>query len=103
MAGDAEGAKPEAGADGIVRSTGTEDDGESAHVRAGTGTQGRGKEEAGAGAGADEEQDEEDVGETDKTDRESDNPAGKRPRVLGGVWGSPVAPLNIGGGVAVRR
>lgn len=101
-AGDAAGATSEAGADGRARSTGKVEDGESADVRTGTGTQGREKE-AGGAAGADEEEDEEDVGETDKADIESDNPAGKRPRVLGGVRGSPAAPLNVGGGVAVRR
>lgn len=92
----------EAGADGRTRGTGTAEDGEGADVRAGTGTQGREKE-AGAGAGADEEEDAEYEGETDKADSDSNNPAGKRPRVLGGVWGSPETPLNIGGGVAVRR
>lgn len=98
---DATGATCEVGTDGRARSTGTAEDGEGANVRAGTGTQEQGRKEVGGRAGTDEEEEEEDVGETDKADSESDKPAGKRPRVLGGVWGSPATPQNIGGGVAV--
>lgn len=100
-AGDAAGAAVEAGVDERERGAGTAQDGTGADFNDGAGIEGRGKEEAGAGARADEEEDAEDTGETDNIEWRT--AAGKRPRVLGGVRGSPVAPLNAGGGVAVQR
>lgn len=101
VAGGVAGATAEACVDEAEQSAGTAEDGAGADFNAGAGTQGRGKEEAGAAAGVDKEEDEEHAGETD--DSKSGNATGKRPRVLGGVRGSPVAPLNVGGGVAVQR